>query len=353
VSDAINWLTQWGVLGLLAIVVILFVIFYEKFERPISRLYGLLASFNRAWQKSAIKAEIQSNINSFSRTIDKEVPDTMPYNIKLKFVKEIDRAELMQGKNLVIVRIRDRIHDDKNIVHAMLTFCPSGVMPVSRIYLDDCLGDAVDYTITRKLLSSMQYQSALNYLHKEIIEPAIKEKPELDKICRILDRLDEQGLFTKVVLRELRDFGTKVGSRYPTELHKNETRQFVSYMDTISTRATHEMVNTEFQGSFISMGFVFIGTDYKIYQEGAALYLRSLQWKKSKGIQRAYIAARDWAIDIAERSAYLAEKRKLAKIVKLTEYYATDSSGQRRKHIIIEMQLIISPFAPPEQGKLV
>jgi len=352
VIDTISWLYQYGAWGLLLISVILFAIFYDKLEKPIARVYDLLSWIGASWRRRAIKADIQSNINAFSRTVDKEVPNTMPYNMKLKFVTEVDRASLLRDKKLVLVRIRDRKHDDKNFVHAMIAFCPAGVIPASRTYLDECLCDAVDFTVTRKFLNAIQYQSAINYLYKEIIEPATTEKPELDKLCRILDRLDEQGLFTKVVLRELRDFGGKAGSRYPTAAHRNETRQFVGYMDTIARRAPQEECDTEFQGNCISMGFVFIGTSPKIKQEGATPYLRAIQWKKGLGIQRFYVAARDWAIDVAERTGFLAEKRNLAKILKRTEYYATDSSGQRRKHILIEMQPVVSPFAAAEQGRL-
>ncbi len=349
----LSWLSQYGAWGLLIITVILFALFYDKLEKPIAKIIHLFSWVGTSWRRRAIKADIQSNINSFSRSMDKEVPNTMPYNMKLQFVSEIDRAELLRDKSLVLVRIRNRRHDDKNFVHAMLAFCPVGVLPASRRYLDNSLGDAIDFTVTRKFLNVIQYQSALNYLYKEVIEPETSEKPELDKLCTILDRLDEQGLFTKVVLRELRDFGAKVGSRYPTEAHKEETRQFVEYMDAIAKRATGEECDTQFQGNCISMGFVFIGTSPKIQEAGATPYLRAVQWKKGMGLERIYIAARDWAISIAERTSYLAEKHNLAKIIKHKKYYATDALGQRRENILIEMQLIVSsPFDLPEQGTL-
>lgn len=349
----LSWLSQYGGWGLLAIVVILFAIFYEKLERPIARVYDLFRWAGARWRRRAIKADIQSNVNSFSQSVDKEVPNTMPYNMKLKFVSEVDRAELLKDKSLVLVRIRDRRHNDKNFVHAMLTFCPVGVLPASRSYLDNSLSDAIDFTVTRKFLNTIQYRGALNYLYKEVIEPETTENPDLDKLCTILDHLDEQGLFTKVVLRELRDFGAKVGSRYPTEAHKEETRQFVTYMNAIATRAPGEVCETDFQGNCISMGFVFIGTSPKIEAEGAVPYLRAIQWRKSMGLERIYIAARDWAVDIAERTSYLAEKRKLVKTLKRKRYYATDSLGERREHILIEMQLIkATSFVPPEQGRL-
>ncbi len=351
--DVLSWLSQYGGWGLLAVVVILIILFYDRLERPIARVYDLFSWAGARRRRRAIKADIQSSVNLFSRSIDKEVPNTMPYDMNLQLLSgdEIESAEVLRNKNLVLVRIRDRRHDDRNFVHAMLTFCPVGVLPASRSYLDNSLSDAIDFTITRKFLNKIQYQGALTYLYKEVIEPETSEKPELDKLCTILDRFDEQGLFTKVVLRELRDFGAKVGSRYPTDAHKNETRQFVEYMDVIAKRAPREDCDTQFQGSYISMGFVFIGTKEKI--ESVLPYLQAIQYKKGIGIERIYIAARDKYIPDAEKTAYLAQKQGLGRIAgKPKTYYATDIRGVRRKNILIEMRLVISPFAPSEQGRL-
>ena len=352
-GDILSWLSQYGPWGLLIIAVILFAIFYEKLEKPIARLNDLFSWVGASRRRIAIKSDIQSKINSFSRSIDKEVPNTMPYNMKLKFVSEIDRAELLRDKNLVLVRVRDKKHDDKNFVHAMLAFCPAGVLPASRPYLDDCICDAVDFTVTRKFLNAIQYQSALNYLYKEIIEPETQEKPEVEKLCTILDRFDEQGLFTKVVLKELRDFVVKVKSRYPTEAHKNETRQFVEYMDVIAKRQPGEKCELEFMGNCISMRLIMVGTVDTLTTKGITGYLQAIQWAKGMNIERVYVTARDKHIPDAERTAYLAQKKSLGKIVgKPKRYFATDTRGARRENILIEMQLIVSPFAPAEQGRL-
>jgi hypothetical protein len=354
VPDAlINWFSEQGVWGLLVVIVILFIVLYEKLERPIAKIKDLFSWVGPRWRRWGIKADIQSSVNLFSQSMDKEVPNTMPYNMKLKFVGEMDRAELFRDKNLVLVRIRDRRHDDKNFVHAMLTFCPVGVLPASRPYLDDSLSDAIDFTVTRKFLNKIQYQGALNYLYKEVIEPKTAETPELDKLCTILDRFDEQGLFTRVVLRELRDFAAKVRTRYPTDTHKNETRQFVEYMDVIAKRKPREKCETDFIGDCISMRLLMVGTVDTLSTKGIVGYLQAIQWAKGKSIGRVYIAARDDYIPDAERTAYLAKKQGLGRIVgKPKTYYATDTQGVRRENVLIEMRLVSSPFAPPEQGKL-
>lgn len=343
-------LVQYGGWGLLLILLVLILTNLEKVEKVVAEVLDLFSWAGASWRRRAVKADIQSNINLFGRSIDKEVRGLMPYNMELKFVTEMDRAELLQKQNMVIVRIRDRRHDDKNLVHAMLTFCPVGLLPEARPYLDSSLSSAVDYTMTRKLLSAVRRQSALSYLYKEVMQPQIAENPDLDKLCRILDRLDEQGLLTRVVLRELREMGVKVGGRYPTEAHREETKRLIEYMDAVAKRAPQEEIDTQFQGNYISMGFVFIGMGEKVLQHGLAPYINAIRWKKEAGIGNAYIAARDHFIDTAESVAYLAEKRGLAKMLKPKRYYATDTQGNRREHILIEMQLIPSaPFAPPEQ----
>ncbi len=349
----LSWLAQYGALGLLIITVFLFVIFYDKFEKPIAGIHSLLSWAGAGWRRRAVKSEIQSEVNSFSQSMEKEVPNTMPYSMKLKFVNDIDQAELLRDKSIVLVRIRDRRHDDKNFVHAMLAFCPVGVLPTSRRFLDDLLADGIDFTVIRKFLNGIQYQSAINYLYKEVIEPETKEKPELDKLCTILDRFDEQGLFTKVILRELRDFGAKVGSRYPTDAHKNETRRFVEYMDVIAKRQPGEKCETDFIGNCISMRLMMVGTVDTLATKGIVGYLQSIQWAKSRNIERVFIVARDRYLPEAERTAYLAQKQGLGKIVGKPKIYdATDTQGIRRKNILIEMQLVASPFATPEQGRL-
>ena len=101
------------------------------------------------------------------------------------------------------------------------------------------------------------------------------------------------------------------------------------------------------------MGFVFIGTSPKIQKEGTLPYVRAIQYKKGIRIERIYIAARDWAIGTAKKTSYLAEKGGFGKMVKKPmQYRATDAEGQRREQVLIEMQLVGSPFAPPEQGRM-
>ena len=96
-----------------------------------------------------------------------------------------------------------------------------------------------------------------------------------------------------------------------------------------------------------------VGTVDTLSTKGIVGYLQAIQWAKGRGIERVYIAARDNHIPEAERTAYLAQKQSLGRIVGSPKIYeATDTRGVNRKNVLIEMRLVTSPFTPPEQGKL-
>ena len=67
--------------------------------------------------------------------MNEQVNGIMPYNVRLSFVKEIDRTELDPENQVVIVRIRDNLEDDRNLVNSMMAFCSIGVVPQARQYL--------------------------------------------------------------------------------------------------------------------------------------------------------------------------------------------------------------------------
>lgn len=355
-------LRGYGALGSLLLAVILFVLFYEKFEKPISRIYDLFSLVRRSWRKRAVKLAIQGNINSFSRSIDKIVPGSMPYSMRLEFVRSVDRAELLQGKNIVIVRIRDRKDDDKNLVHTMLACCPAILIPSARRYLDESMNKAIDLTMARKLLSALEHHSALCYLDTEVLPSEITDEPSLGELCKIFDQLDEHGVFARVVLRELRDFGAKVGSRYPHEGHKIETKEFVQYVHKVISRAPGvEMREIGYRGQYIASAFVLIGLGTRILSEGATPYLNFMRRLRSDRFEKAYLAARGGApgtvesesIKMAERVSYLAERGGLAKRIKSSRYYAPDLRGMRREQILIEMEIMPPSPSEMQQGRLI
>jgi len=352
-TEVLQIFENWGPWGLLALVVIFILVYPERAERVGGWFLGLFSWSSKGIRHRSIKLKIQGQVNTFARSIDREVTGSMPYNMNLNFVKNIDRSELDPNKKTVIVRMKDRGADDRNIVHSMMVYCPSGVIPQARPYLSDAMNESINVTVTRKFLNYLKNYSALQYLYDDVLPTCAKDIPELDDFCKIFDTLDDNGLFTRVILEELRDYGARVETRYPEESHRAESTNFVNYVYNVATRQTgEESQEIGYLGQHIATAFVFIGTAEHMLKKGPSLYLNHIRKLRDAGFGRAYLAARGGpkgrqehtlSIDMAERVSYLAEKANLAKRNRAMHYYATTRDGTTRIHILIEMGIILTP----------
>ena len=351
-NEALQILQSWGPWGLLAAVIIFVVTNPEKAERVGGWFLGLFSWTCRGIRQRSIKSKLQGQVSSFALSIDKEVKGVMPYNMRLNFIKEIDRAQLDPTKKTVVVCIKDRGSEDRNIVRAMMAFCPVGVIPQARPYLDIAMNEGINITVSRKLLNFLKHYSALQYLYNEVLPACVRDVSGLDMFCQIFDVLDENGLFTRVVLEEIRDFGARVETKYPEASHADEATQFVNYVHQVATRPEgQDIADIGHLGRYITAAFVFIGTGKAMLSKGPTVYLDHLRLVRDTGFEKAYLAARggsrkdrepSLSIKMAERVSYLAERKKLAKRGRDMRYYATAHDGVNRLHALIEMTILPS-----------
>ena len=279
VDEFIAWIPTVGPFGVL-IAVLAFVIAYpERTERISGWLLGLFNFGFKKIRQRSIKSSLQGRISTFARSMNEQVNGIMPYNVRLSFVKEIDRTELDPENQVVIVRIRDNLEDDRNLVNSMMAFCSIGVVPQARQYLSKTMNAAIDVTVTRKLLNDLKHYGALQYLYNEVLtEDGSDEGKAREEFCRMFDALDESGLFTRVFLEEMRDFGARIASRYPTPFHNAEAVQFAEYVYQFTTRPTgSDMGDIGYDGNYISTAFVPVGTSETMTSGGEAPYLKHIQ----------------------------------------------------------------------------
>jgi hypothetical protein len=348
-AEALQLLRALGPWALLVLVIVFVATNPEKTERLAGWALGFFSWAGRGLHHRSIKVTIQGQINTFARSMDTEVEGCMPFNMRLDFVTEVDRAELEPTEQTVIVRIRDRLHDDRNIVHAMLAFCTVGVVPQARCFLQDAMNSAIDLTITRKLLNTQKHYSALHYLYNEVVPACSRAKPDLDRFCRMFDTLDEDGLFTRVVLAEVRDFGARIETRYPEESHGVEAAQFVNYVHDVGTREAHEdSASVGHLGRYIRTAFVFIGIGVKMAEARETPYMNHLRRLRAMGYEKAYLAARGGSqrgetsasMEMTQYVADLAQSSKLATRGRTMRYSVMDPEGRSRETMLIEMTII-------------
>jgi len=291
-----------GPTGLVILLVLAYVFYPEKLDQLAGRILRFFSWGGDHIRRRTAQAEIQGDINDFGRAFNKEVAGAMPYGVDIRFVKEVDRAELQPDKQSVIVRIKERSFQDENLVRAMLAYCPLGVIPHARGFLDPCLSESLDFAVTRKLLARLKHASALHYLDTVAFPEACSATEGLESMCSELDRIDEQGFLSRIVLAELRDFGATVASRKPSQEHITEATEFVKYILRAADRRPRQNLNTwGHLGQYIKVGVVTVGIRERIQTEGLNPYLYHLLRLQEAGFKKVYLEA--WGGEFS-RSAF-------------------------------------------------
>jgi hypothetical protein len=284
--------------------------------------------------------------------MNKEAEGSLPYNVRLEFVSEVDRALLDPEASTVIVRIRNRGDTDQNLVHTMLAFAPVGCVPMIRPYLDGQLSRAIDVTVTRRFLTSTRQYSALQYLPAAVNDREKATGGADAPLYSALAQLDERGIFTRAFLAEIRDLGAVLHTQHPTKEHADEVSAFLRYLEKVANKKPNEdMPQRGYKGRYIATAFVFVGRAETMQESGEKRYLDHIRVLRDSGFLRVFLAARSYAGDVSAESfssvtargvASRAAGTGLANIVREMTFIAGDADGAQRSHLLIELALLSS-----------
>lgn len=172
---------QWGGWLLLGSF-ILFVFHHgDKVDKWTARIERWLLLFGFRREKKYITRDIRSRINIASKKINKEAEGASTKGIEIIWVdSENIESFLRNGK--VVIRMRQHENQDKNIVSATEHYVKKGVLHIGKRYLSDNIRDALDFSITKKILSEEADDgSALEFFSINRLEPTLRSNEALEE----------------------------------------------------------------------------------------------------------------------------------------------------------------------------
>jgi len=291
----------WIVFFIVFILVVWFLFYPEKAEKCASLLYRLFASVSYYASRKYISLNIQSEINSKIRNLNKEVKGALPYRMKIRWVRaEETEAEVKNGN--VIVIMRDYRNQSINIAHAALAYTCKGLLPKARDYVQPTLMRSIDYMIARKLAKGNT--GAVNYL-TALFEDESSKNPTLKNWKERLVPIDEQGYLTRIMIFDFRSLGESF-SGYPTDDIRKETVEYAKLVHRLVTKKPEEDVNPYFNKKYLHVAITPIARAETMSIEP---HLNFIKRALSEGVTTFHIvAAGKWNATLARIIIERAEK---------------------------------------------
>ena len=306
------------------LIIYLFVIHQEKGENLVGWLAKFISWSGKKAQKTATAMGIQGKVDSFVASINTEVKELLPYNLKIKWISpDIDRVAFIKN-NKVIVMLKHHSNQDENLAKATLLYMNKAVIPDARPHIDQKLCEAIDLMMTKKALYSfVEAYSSLGYFIESVLRPATEHDISIKDYCTTIDVIDERGLFSRVLLKELQELGLRRAGITESGNTVFESSQFIQMLENLAKKEQGQDVDLSFIKQYIKVAIILVAKPEMI-SKGPKLYLDMIKKQSKRSVNTFYIFARGRRnIDFAKTIVSECEKTYPEMIKHHTEEYAT------------------------------
>lgn len=154
-------------------------------------------SFWRKADLASVSLAIEGELNSVQEDLNRQSAGLVPFPAKVEWIIDQNAksfCDTFNGK--VIIRMKEHAYNARNIAWATLDYVSKGMIPYSRLYLDEDMSKGIDYTIGKKIL--LENEGALDYFYREMIVPSMEEG-HLRETMQMLENLDNRGILTRIL----------------------------------------------------------------------------------------------------------------------------------------------------------
>lgn len=307
----------------------------EKLEKGISIFYKIINYLFKVAKRKRIAYEIQTRINDPVLVINSEFSHLLPYSVKISWIKEMTPEAFLEN-NKVVVRLDYHPNQGRNLVVATLKYLATGLLPRARPYVDNVLMKGIDFTLAKRIFQSCREFDATTYFLNEIFSTTAKEIPKVDEYCKKLETIAYDGLFTRVFLREIYNYGESLFPAVPTSEHHAEAVAFLNYLHGIAEKKKNENVELDFSGQKMRLYIILFTKEATVDFYGIEPYLNRIDIGIANGIETIYlfgILRRN--ISMMEKVVEIAVKQKKVRVIKIDKYEQFIWGGKKLPAICI------------------
>lgn len=305
IIDALKTFFEGQGLSSLLVIIILLLLFIgatkpENFQIYFGFIWRILAHPFKSLRKHSIKSDVEGPCTKALKSIANELPDIDIPALTINWVSE-DNLETALKDGKAIVKLKFEDNPTKNIVKATTIYVKDAFLKHTKPYINEDFRKALDISVTKKILLKIEKNSS-NIL-STFIDENTSESSDVFERCELIEDIDDNGLFTRILLRELDLFGKKLHGRTIKEEYKRESDEFLRFVNQISIREYDDDTPLAFSKQILKVGIVLVAKEETFINYGIKPYLRRIKLGMSKGIESFYLLARGASVPILREVA--------------------------------------------------
>ncbi len=239
-------------------------------------------------EKRIVSSDLDYRITCIAKKINNEASGIIPYGIRIKWKDPIETIPYLQGGNVIIV-LRKSDNLDENIVKACCAYVPHALLPKARNIIDDKILRSLDTFMTKNILAYGQYSSSYHYFVTNVLQPALEEDVGCQQMLDDIDKMNEIGMLTRILLEEYRKLGDMLYGTMEEMAYKNETKEFFEFLRRFAKRKPGDYSKLNFLGKKIKIAIILIAKKRTLRDYGIENHLKCMDMNRKNGVMRAFV----------------------------------------------------------------
>ena len=209
-----------------------------------------------------------------------------------------DEFETRVKDNEAVVLLRFSRNDTANIVKATTAYVRDAFLVHTKPYLSKSLRNSLDLSVIRYVLKRIRSnnKSVVSRFVEEFADDMRENQPVINKI----ESINDAGLFTRLMIRELDGYGNSLLGRIPDVEYEKEADDFLDYLYEIATREPDDYTQLSFVRPDIKIGVLLVAKAETYYNHGLRPYLNRIKKGFAFGVNTFYLLAREDKIEILD-----------------------------------------------------
>jgi len=318
------------------LLILLFLIIQEP-DRATKFKALITAPFFRLFKwfsKEHISSKVSSQANEFlNSSIFSQLTNSERYNVKVKWVKELNDPYLTENGTLII-RMKEEADQTKNILTAVNVALPLVLCPLIRKNINKTFEKSIDLAVLKKLANKLGKHGKSTF-KRYFLDPETEIDSQISNLIVKLQSLDEHGFFIPIFINELELLSEGLYADNDYNDYSDNILQFLEYLLKIVNREIGQEIELEYYNPPFKVSTIMLAKAQRADTQGLKPYLKRLKTNLDKGSETVYIISFPPAFDFFKRllSTLESHDRVFIKKVIKTQYYKESNLGQRELKI--------------------
>jgi hypothetical protein len=280
-TDALQLLLDHGVVAFLTLLVILLCLLLLDEDRSAlwrGRFYkGALAlTGRRDHEKKYIANDLKGRLNSARRKLHL-AKSSLPDAVEIQWidVQTAETYELREGE--YVVKLNPAAEQRVNVVRLAEAIVQRTTLRGIRHLTAPGLQQAIDTAMIRKLLHAVDVATVLDYFMESIYLPLRAANEEFRRWDQRVVEIDDQGLYERLLLVELEEFGRRIAALPPRPYMLGEVESLVAFVHRLATKQEGEDIPLEYIKAHVKVGVVLVAKTAKLVRAGIGPYVEAFK----------------------------------------------------------------------------